>query len=109
MWDVTGGYNGLVILSGSTEGNWTEANLGGGDFFAVMMDTNYTAAELENTPTSATSDTGLRSSPSPTYDMFVSTPVFSGVMETPAIVAIIASVLVAILLAGTAFVLFRGR
>lgn len=93
--DVTGGYNGLVILSGSTKGNWTEANLGGNDFLAVMVDTNHTTVELENAPTSATSDTGLRSSLSPTSDIFVPTPVpaaSSGVMKTSAIIVIVASV-----------------
>lgn len=35
---VTGGYDGLVVLAGLTNGSWTEANLGGNDSFAVMLD-----------------------------------------------------------------------
>ena len=54
---VGAGFDGLVVLAGYTTGSWSRENLGGADFFAVMVDLN----PLE-TPAPAT----LKPSSSPT-------------------------------------------
>ncbi|CAN0451442.1 unnamed protein product, partial [Ascophyllum nodosum] len=43
--EVAGGYDGLVVLTGTTQGNWSQANHGGNDSFAVMLDSKYMVSE----------------------------------------------------------------
>ena len=40
LWGAATGDNGSVILVGTTYGNWSETNQGGGDFAAVKLDAN---------------------------------------------------------------------
>ncbi|CAN0404880.1 unnamed protein product, partial [Ascophyllum nodosum] len=43
--EVAGGYDGLVVLTGTTQGNWGQANHGGNDSFAVILDSKYMVSE----------------------------------------------------------------
>ena len=55
--EVAGGYDGLVVLTGTTQGNWGQANHGGNDSFAVILDSKYMVSESGRTVAPTASET----------------------------------------------------
>ena len=63
--EVAGGYDGLVVLTGTTQGNWGQANHGGNDSFAVILDSKYMVSESGRTVAPTASETSPPTSYAP--------------------------------------------
>ena len=69
--DVAGGYDGLVVLTGNTQGNWSQANHGGNDSFAVILDSKHMVSESGRTVAPTASETSPPTSYAPSPQSFV--------------------------------------
>ena len=109
--EVAGGYDGLVVLTGTTQGNWSQANHGGNDSFAVILDSKYMVSESGKTVTPTASETSPPTSYAPSPQSFG--PSFptsaSGKASPTLLVVVLIPVVIVVLLVCMGLAVVRHR